>query len=555
MAGTKSKKRKKNLRRRKKDSQALLLLSAGVMGTLAIVYIGIAIFFGSHFTWGTTLNGLSVGGKSASEVEELLQREVGRYGLTILEREDKKEKITGSDIGMELKLDGEVKKLIKEQNGFLWIGDIFKKPELTLTKSTSYDKAALEETVERLGAMEEDNQRMPADATYSRYTKSGYVLVPADYGTVLIKERVIAAVEEAVENWEESVDLDAYGCYLEPEITDDNEALLQLIETLNTYTATEIHYQFGSSTEVLNGNQISEWLLVDEEMNVTVDRDAVLDYVKKLAREYNTAYYSKKLLTSYGVEVTVPSGPYGWRIDNGSERDQIIEDIATGEKIEREPAYFTRANSHDGNDYGDSYVEINLTAQHLFLYVDGELIVESDFVSGCVAKGYMTPGGAFPITYITKDATLRGEDYETPVNYWMPFNGNIGMHDLTSRKAFGSDIYVTNGSHGCINLPYEAAQTIYEHVEKGFPVLVYNLPGSESETVKARNVSRLISYIDGIGQVTELSGTPIKAARYLYDNLESAQKIQITNYPTLVAAEEAFAIIEAQQAAENAAQP
>jgi len=75
---------------------------------------------------------------------------------------------------------------------------------------------------------------------------------------------------------------------------------------------------------------------------------------------------------------------------------------------------------------------------------------------------------------------LNGEDYSTPVDYWMPFAGNVGMHDATWRGSFGGDIYLNNGSHGCVNLPWSSAKTIYENVDAGFPVLVYQLAGTES---------------------------------------------------------------------------
>jgi hypothetical protein len=155
--------------------------------------------------------------------------------------------------------------------------------------------------------------------------------------------------------------------------------------------------------------------------------------------------------------------------------------------------YSQTAASHTGNDYGDTYVEINLSAQHLFFYVDGELLIESDFVSGNASKGWSTPGGIFPLTYKERNATLRGANYATPVSYWMPFNGNIGMHDSNWRSSFGKNIYKTNGSHGCINLPPSVAKVIFENIEQGMPVLCYYLSGteyaSEPETVTEPEVT------------------------------------------------------------------
>ena len=150
--------------------------------------------------------------------------------------------------------------------------------------------------------------------------------------------------------------------------------------------------------------------------------------------------------------------------------------------MEREPVYLQTAASREGNDYGTTYAEVNLTAQHLFFYKDGKKILESDFVSGNQSKGYTTPPGLFSLTYKQRDAVLKGEGYASPVKFWMPFNGGIGFHDASWRNTFGGTIYKKNGSHGCVNMPYEAAKTLYENVYKGMPVICYNLEGTERST-------------------------------------------------------------------------
>ncbi len=542
---------KENKTEKKKQGKLPLTLAA-VVTALAVVYVGTAVYCQSHFNFGATIGGMKVGGKTASEVENLMKEQVKSYKILLKERGGDTEEILGTDIGVELKFEGEAEALIKNENAFAWIADLFRQPDYTLGNSVVVDETALKREVRGLNAMKPENQKSPVDASYSEYGSNGYELVPADYGKELEEQKVIAAVTEAITTLQETIDLDESGCYAEPKVKDDDEKLLAAIEKLNTYAATEIHYEFGSNDEVLNSEIITEWLSIDENREAVIDEEAVLTYVKGLAKRHNTAYSNKKLATSYGKEVTISGGAYGWRIDNAGERDQILKDLESGEKVEREAVFLTRANSYDGPDYGNSYVEINLTAQHLFLYVNGKLIVESDLVSGCVREGNETPGGAFPITYTTTNAVLRGRDYRTPVDYWMPFNGNIGMHDLKSRKSFGGDIYLTNGSHGCINLPYDSAKKIYEHVEAGFPVLVYSLPGTESPEVKAKAAAKeaankVIKAINGIGPVTELSGPPIKTARELYDALDSSAKSKVTNYDVLVNSEAAFAAIQAQK--------
>ena len=102
--------------------------------------------------------------------------------------------------------------------------------------------------------------------------------------------------------------------------------------------------------------------------------------------------------------------------------------------------------------------------QKLWMYVDGECIVETNVVTGNINNGNGTRKGVFSLTYKTRNAVLRGPGYESPVSYWMPFDGDIGLHDATWRSSFGGTIYKYNGSHGCVNMPFNAAKTVYENL-------------------------------------------------------------------------------------------
>lgn len=540
---------KKSQEGEKKTKHLGILIGICVVAVLAVTYVGLAIFFNSHFCFGTTLDGIKVGGKSAAAAEELIKKEIDGYSLTLLEREGKSEVISGSSIAVEPVFGGEVEKLIENQNGFSWIVTLFRGEEFEMDRVVTYDNEALKEVIQTLSCMKTENQREPVNATYSAYEEGkGYSLVPADYGTAVNEEGLLKAIAEAVNVLADELDMDETGCYEEPQVGDEDEKLLALIDTLNSYTGMKITYDFGENTEVLDGQTISTWLS-DDNLEIVVDSEEVLAFVKTLAKKYNTAYEPKTLKTSYGQTVTISGGHYGWRIDNGGEVDQILLDLEGGSDVEREPVYLQTANSHGENDYGDSYVEINLTAQHLFVYKDGELIVESDFVSGNLSKGYDTPTGAFALTYKTKDATLRGDDYATPVNYWMPFAGNVGMHDATWRRNFGGGIYKKSGSHGCINLPLSAAEKIYNTIDKGYAVLVYNLPGTESKSVLEAEANDVINTINAIGTVTLESETIINNARSMYDALSSDAKKYVTNYDVLVAAEATLAQLKAGQPA------
>lgn len=518
-----------------------------IMTGIAAVYMGVSIYFQSHFCYGTSIAGIAAGGKTSEQVEKLIQSEIENYSISLTGREGAEETIYGKDIMIAPVFQGEVAALLEKQQGFYWVKYLFAGQELELKKTVTYDETALKAELEKLSISDDAKQRQPVNAGWE-YKDGSYSLVPADYGTVINKNALNKMVGEAVLVLSDELDLDAADCYAVPEITDDSPKLLKLLDKMNHSLNMIFTYDFLEKTEVIDKETIAGWLSVSDDLEMLVDEALVSEYVKALGKKYNTAYSPKTLKTSYGSTITIQNGHYGWRINSAEETAQLLLDIEAGEDITREPIYELRANSHGENDYGDSYVEINLTAQHLFVYKDGELVVESDLVSGCVAKNHTTPGGAFAVTYKTRDAVLRGADYATPVSYWMPFNGDIGMHDLKSRKAFGGDIYLTNGSHGCINLPFAEAEKIYETIDKGWPVLVYYLPGTQSESIQQKTAEKVMAAINAIGEVTLESEAAIINARTLYDAIDAEVRVYVTNYEILVNSETVLAQLKAQAA-------
>ena len=112
-----------------------------------------------------------------------------------------------------------------------------------------------------------------------------------------------------------------------------------------------------------------------------------------------------------------------------------------------------------------------------------------------MSTGNITPTGVYSLTYKTKNAVLRGPGYASPVSYWMPFNGDIGMHDATWRSAFGKTIYKYDGSHGCVNVPYECAEAIFNNIEVGTPVIAYYRE-PVTLTSNSAKISNAYSFVD-----------------------------------------------------------
>ena len=437
------------------------------------------------FLPGTIVDGMDVTGKTASEVEDAITEQLKGYTLTINGREELSESITGESVGLYAEFDDTLEKAVAAQKPMDWGKYRFGKAvnEVNTDALLHYSSEMLDEAVAGLSCMDKENMREPQDARISDYDSAtgSYTIIKEDEGTELLEDKVKEAVASAIMSLSGSVNLEEQGCYLSPAVTSGDEALNTACESMNRYVGAKITYKFGDRSETLSGNEIHNWLTVNG-TSVGVSEAKAAEYVKNLASAYNTAYKPKTLKTSYGKNVTITTGSYGWKIDQTKETAALVSLIKNGEQTSREPEYSQKAASRSGNDYGNTYVEINLTAQHLYFYVDGKLLVQSDFVSGNAAKGWSTPAGAYALTYKQRNATLKGQGYATPVSYWMPFNGGIGLHDANWRKIFGGTIYKNKGSHGCINLPPAVAKTIYENISAGDPVLCYHLDGTESSS-------------------------------------------------------------------------
>lgn len=466
-----------------KIAAAVICLLLGFAAVGATVYTVIGMKYDQVFFPKTIVNGMDASGRTPEEVKRMISGEILGYSLVLETRQGTEERIRGVDINLHPEYDGTLEQLLEAQESWKWGFFALKEKIYTIETMVQYEEALLEQTLDALDCMDPEIAQAPVNAALSGYIEGvGYQIVPEEQGYLLDRDRVLSGISEAVLNLQERLNLEELDAYEIPAVTAEDPGLLAKQELWNRYVNTTVTYQFGNKQEILDGSYIHQWLSDDGQGGVYLDENEVGDYVQALAKNYNTAYQPKVLNTSYGKEVTITGGPYGWRINQTAEKAALLEILHAGTSQTREPVYSQKANSHDGPDYGDTYVEINLTAQHLYFYKEGTLIAESDFVSGNASKGWETPAGAYPLTYKQRNATLRGETYETPVSYWMPFNGNIGMHDASWRSSFGGTIYKKSGSHGCVNLPPAVAKTIYENISAGIPVLCYHLDGTESKT-------------------------------------------------------------------------
>ena len=457
--------------------KCILILAISLAGILLIIYIVGIIYFRNKFLFNTFINGINASYCTEEEADQYIAKELSKYKITLVERGGAKEIIIASQIDYHYVPKGEVGALQKEQNIFAWPVSLWQETELYFDSATTFDVDKLDEAIEGLRCFDSDIETAPVDAKLEFYDTT-YRIVKEDEGNKVDCSKLCQVMEKVVEKSTTQIDLEELNCYESPKIKADNQELNDLLNGLNQYAKTKITYKFGENTEVLDGTIIKDWLSFDENGNVTLDESRIPRYVAGLALKYDTYNQGRNFKTNDGSYVTVEGGHYGWKIDQELESQELLELVRLGITSERTANFAQTAVSWNNSDLGDSYVEIDLTKQHLWMYVNGQVVVSSDFVSGDMSRGSRsTPSGTFSLYYKKSPAVLKstkpGDSYETPVTYWMPFNGGIGMHDANWRWSFGGSIYTYNGSHGCINLPTDAARSIYEQIYEGFPVICF----------------------------------------------------------------------------------
>lgn len=240
------------------------------------------------------------------------------------------------------------------------------------------------------------------------------------------------------------------------------------------YENMKIIYKFGKSRVVLTAEDVQEWVRYWPDGHWDIDDAKIAEYVESLQKHFDT-YNRTKVFETTGRKTIRIKGDYGWKLDRDKEVKEISKLLRRNGTTVHPLHFVSKAalRNQPTRDYGDSYVEIDLSRQVLWLYEEGKVTLRTDIVSGMMNTSRQTPSGIFSVKYKQSPAVLVGADYQTPVSYWMPFNGGIGLHDATWQSSFGGDACYYRGSHGCINLPLDKAEKIYEKIGKGFPVICY----------------------------------------------------------------------------------
>lgn len=467
------------LAKKKKRHKVLGIIGGSVLGVILAVYFGFAIFFSSHFYFHTTINGVDYSLQSVSKVEDAMTQEVGVYKLSLKEADGDVDVIDGQQIDLSYKKGEELNTVLKNQNVFLWPRSLWENFDIQASVGVEYDETKLENLLNGLDCMKEENQVAPVSAV-PEYDGQKFVVKAEELGSLINVDAFKEKVAEYIGGFRNTLDMVEEDCYVKASYFSDSPEVIAACETMNAYLGASVTYTFGDATEVVDGSVISQWLTTDENMNVTYNEEGVSQYIASLAEKYDTYKKQRTFTSGSGNTVNVQGGNYGWLIDQAAEIEALKANISNKEVVTKEPVYKQTAASHGAADWGNTYVEVDLTNQYMYLFVNGSVVTSSPIVTGKPSEGSATPQGVYSIRYCKRNAVLRGPkkpdgtyEWESPVDFWMPFNGAIGLHDATWQSSFGGNRYLTHGSHGCVNLPYNIAKTVFNNVSAGTPVVCH----------------------------------------------------------------------------------
>ena len=461
----------------KSKKKILIASTIALFIIIAVIYLGVAVFYQYHFLPGTKINGKDYSNETIESVKSSIQDDIRTYYLKIIERNDDVEHIAAADIDLQVSIDGDLSKIKDAQNHYLWFMSPTEDAKLDVT--VTYDETKLDYAISMLKCLDDEyiNSGVAPELTYDGVE---FAMTEGTPGNEIDKELTKQYIKESVTNMDSVLNLETSKCYLYELDTDADSKMQETLDKLNNYLDVVITITFGEKTEVIDRTKIYKWLSVDVNNDIVFDKESVIEYVDSFAKEYETMGQTREFTTSYGETIRVNGGDYGWWINRTAEAEAIITNIENLDSCTREAHYLQIAGSHGDTDIGTTYIEIDLYKQHLYAYKEGELIVDCPIVSGDPVNGQKTPTGLYNMRFMFTNYDFVRGSFQKKLKYWMVFYGNtvetnIGIASCDWLTEFGGSVYKSAGSLGSIYVDETNAKTLYMELPgKDFPVIIYD---------------------------------------------------------------------------------
>lgn len=270
-----------------------------------------------------------------------------------------------------------------------------------------------------------------------------------------------------------TVDLQSKNCYLKPKFKGDELICQNVIKQAKEKAKHNLTFEYEGETVELTGKEMSAYFTTNDKMDLIINPMMAYGLAAKIAKKFDVIQSPVNFLPASGQMTSVSRSLLGKRV-NTSKIVSLISGFTKQEEDSKvDVPFFMKGIPTELLTNNRNYIEINLNEQKIYFFKNDSIVLSSDIVTGRYQTSFATPTGAFYIRYKETNTTLDGPGYSCFVRYFMPIYQGIGLHDASWRKKFGGNIYQSDGSHGCINLPRPVAEFAYNNYPSGAIVICH----------------------------------------------------------------------------------
>lgn len=477
-----------------------LLIALGILVGLCVGFVAfINITHLNKWYNNTLINGVDVSNMTLEESKQAILGDPSQYTLTVQGRNDGKMEIKAADIDFTAATTKEFDELFKTEHKSLTFP--WQKYDYAITYDVKYDEAKLKDVINKadlVAGSESYKISKPVDATYA-YSEEEHALViqPEDNGNTIVTKELTKAIKKSMKNLDHELDVtdaEAFpNMYVKPEITKDDQALNDNLETVNQKCMRWVEWKLTSD--------VSETFTPTDFAAITVVKDGKAKFddtklralVEKFCLKYKTVGKKRTFVSHTGKTLSIKKGDYGWRIDYEKTVTQLkealkkkvsAEDIAaykeepTAEleaklKTTLTPKFLSKGYKLNPDNLAEdydtkNYTEVDLGAQKVYIFRNGKVKYTYKVISGRNQKNRKTQTGAFNLKEKKGYRVLVGADYRTPVHWWARITwSGTGFHAAPWQNfgRWSTTYWKSHGSHGCINMRTGDAHALYKVVK------------------------------------------------------------------------------------------
>jgi lipoprotein-anchoring transpeptidase ErfK/SrfK len=459
---------------------------AAAIGVLLVIYLIGSVFWSFRYLPGTRVNGLDASWATPGGLASRLEAEIPTYTASA-NGQGVDLSVSATDIDLAFDADTWENSARAYLPSFGWPIQLITKRDFRIAEGVSFDDKKLEGMVTAAVQSANKNAVEPKNATFEfDEQKDLYIAVKEEKGTAVNLSHTCETVKTGVSSLQSTIPITLEDLSF-PTLTITSSDFASALEQANQLAHMSIALTYnGEDVYDIDSELIRSWLTINKSNTVTADLDKVTEWARGPFSQQIDTLGTQRTYTRAGdgKQVTVAGGTYGWSVDGKKLANLIRTRIAAHslDPIEIPMLSTAKVLVLNGQDWGSRYIDVDLSEQYVRMFDENsDVVIEAPCVTGNLSRGQSTVEGVYTIEYKESPAVLVGldydgdgvADYETPVNFWMPFYGGYGLHDAYWRSYFGSDAFTYDGSHGCVNLPYYAAEIIYSVAEAGDVVVVH----------------------------------------------------------------------------------